>query len=83
MNIEDLLKERGKTHGDFTDNAEIAQTLKAVIYQGRYYKYRSPVEREAIDMICHKLARAVSAERYHADNFIDIAGYAKLVSDRL
>ena len=82
MNTQDLLNERGSTHGDFTDNADIAQRLKAVVYSGKSYQQRTPVEKEAIDMILHKIARWVSAPKYHADNVIDIAGYAQLVVDR-
>ena len=79
----EVLDERAKTHGDFTDNAEIAQRLKAVIYSGRHYQTLTLVEREALDMICHKMARAVSAEKYHQDNYVDIAGYATLVVERV
>jgi len=53
-----------------------------VLREGRHWKYRNPVEREAMEMICHKLARWVSAELTHADNPIDIAGYATLVVER-
>lgn len=40
-------------------------------------------QREAIEMICHKLARIVNGDPYYADSWTDIAGYAKLVADRL
>jgi hypothetical protein len=82
MDIKNILAERGKTHGDFTDNAEVAQTLKAVLREGANWQMRSPVEREAMEMICHKLARWVSAPISHPDNAADIAGYAQLVVDR-
>jgi len=83
MTTEEVLLERGKTHGDFTDNADIAQRLKYIIYSGKHYDKRTAIEREAIDMICHKLARWVSAENYHFDNPKDISGYATLVNERL
>lgn len=31
MKTEQLLKQRGKTHGDFEDNARIAQALKTTV----------------------------------------------------
>jgi hypothetical protein len=34
-------------------------------------------------MICHKLGRIVNGDPNYADSWIDIAGYAKLVADRL
>ena len=34
-------------------------------------------------MIAHKLGRIVNGDPYYADSYIDIAGYAKLVGDRL
>jgi hypothetical protein len=38
---------------------------------------------EALDMICHKIGRIVNGDPDYADSWIDIAGYAKLVADRL
>ena len=34
-------------------------------------------------MICHKIGRIVNGDPDYADSWIDIAGYAKLVADRL
>ena len=38
---------------------------------------------EALDMIVHKIARIVNGDPNYSDSWVDIAGYAKLVSDRL
>ena len=43
----------------------------------------SPHLKEAIDMIFNKIARILNGNPNHADSWVDIAGYAKLVSDRL
>lgn len=80
--IEKTLKERGTTHGDFTDNARVSQQLKAIIFQNGEMSL-SPVQCEALDMICHKLARIVCGNPNHKDHWHDIAGYAKLVEDRI
>lgn len=82
MGTKDLLQERGNTHGDFTDNAEVAQAIKTILKDGRHWVKRTDVEKEAMEMIAHKLARWVSAEKTHLDNPIDIAGYATLVVER-
>lgn len=38
---------------------------------------------EALFMIAHKIGRIVNGDPWHVDSWIDIAGYAKLVADRL
>lgn len=38
---------------------------------------------EALFMIAHKIGRIVNGDPWYADSWIDIAGYAKLVADRL
>ena len=35
MNIDDLLRDKETTHGNFDDTATVAQTLKAVMRRGR------------------------------------------------
>ncbi len=79
--IENTLKERKQTHGDFTVNARVSQDLKAIIHCEN--ADLSPVQLEAIDMICHKLARIVAGNPNFIDAWRDIAGYSQLVVDRL
>ena len=81
MEIEKILEERGKTHGDFTENAEISQRLKDLVRPTA--SRRTDVQNEALDMILHKISRICVGDPNHQDNYDDIAGYAKLVSDRL
>jgi hypothetical protein len=38
---------------------------------------------EAAEMIVHKLARIVNGNPFYMDSWVDIAGYATLVVDRL
>ena len=38
---------------------------------------------EALEMIVHKMARIVNGNPDNADSWLDIAGYAMLVADRL
>jgi hypothetical protein len=40
-------------------------------------------QQEALDMICHKIGRIVNGDPNYADSWVDIAGYATLVADRL
>jgi len=36
-----------------------------------------------LQMVQHKIARVLNGDPTYADNFVDIAGYAKLVADEL
>lgn len=81
--ITKTLEERGKTHGDFSDNAKISQELKHAIRIGVRFTDLSDIQREALDMICHKISRIVSGNPNEPDHWRDIAGYATLVEQRL
>lgn len=80
---EALLAERGKQHGDFSDHARISQGLKEVMYVSKNWKVLSPIAKEALEMNMHKVARILSGDPYLNDHWDDIAGYVKLVSNRL
>ena len=47
------------------------------------WKSLSEVQKEALEMIQHKIGRILAGNPDHKDHWDDIAGYAKLVSDRL
>jgi hypothetical protein len=83
--IDATLAERGKRYGKFSEHAEISQRLKATIQV--YVTVRGcklePDQIEALSMIAHKIARIINGDPNYADNWVDIAGYAKLVADRL
>ena len=80
--LDELLTERGKTHGDFTDNARITQGLKAVMRDESVLALPD-IMVEALDMIVHKIGRILAGNPALADHWDDIAGYAKLVADRV
>lgn len=80
---EEILAERGKTHGDFTVHARVAQSLKNVIRVEHGFENMNSVQVEAIDMIMHKIGRIVAGNPNHHDHWDDIAGYAILVSKRI
>ena len=82
IDLEETLKERGARYGDFTDNAWLAQALKGIIRQGAGYGRLRPVHKEALDQICSKMSRIVTASPEYRDNWDDIAGYATITSKR-
>ena len=76
--IEEILDSREETYGEYPMNAIIAQGLKEHVRMGtNWYKLKS-AHKEALDMICSKMARVVNGDANHTDNFIDIQGYAEL-----
>jgi hypothetical protein len=83
MDTNELLSIRGKTHGDFTIHAEISMGLKEQIEACQNWSSLSFVQKEALHMIQHKIGRILAGDPNHKDHWDDIAGYAKLVSDRL
>lgn len=81
--VEAILANRQKTHGDFSDNARVMQALKRVVHAEKGWNDLTDVQREAVHMILHKIGRILSGNPDVHDHWDDIAGYAKLVSDRI
>ena len=83
-NIKDILEERQKTHGDFALNAIISQKLKTTIrtYSTNTLEFTNQMK-EALDVICGKIARIIAGDPFHVDHWRDIAGYATLVQNML
>lgn len=81
--INAVLSERGSRYGNFYSHAEITQALKHEIRQGESFTSMEDDMVEALDMIAHKIGRIVNGDPKYADSWVDIAGYAKLVADRL
>lgn len=80
---DEILAERAKTHGDFTDNAKVMQQLKQVAETSRNWPKLTLVQKEALHMILHKIGRICSGNPNVHDHWDDIAGYAKLASERI
>ena len=83
--VSTTLAERGNRYGEFKGHAEVTQRLKAVVETelALRTKFLDSDQQEALDMIFHKIGRIVNGDPNYADSWHDIAGYAKLVDDRL
>lgn len=81
--IQTTLDERGKRYGDYSRHAEITQALKTEMYRGPSATQLDSAQREALEMIMHKIGRIVNGDPDYADSWIDIAGYAQLVVNHL
>ena len=82
--VDKVLEDRKKTHGNFQTHAEICQRLKDCMRDhGVGLTKLDHDQAEALDMILHKIARILNGNAWEPDHWLDIAGYAKLVYDRL
>lgn len=82
------LQERGNRYGPFDGHAMITQALKEVMNNSidgidTNWNTLTPDQKEALEMIAHKIGRILNGDPNYDDSWIDIAGYAKLVADRL
>ena len=83
--VDAILNQRAVSYGSFIDVSRMAQRLKNVAHTaaGEQGKTFAADQAEALDMIFSKLARILNGDPNHTDSWIDIAGYATLVADRL
>lgn len=81
--IDKTLEARGDRYGEFDSHARITYAIKDAIYHCTGAEQLPPYMKEALDMIAHKIGRILNGDPYYADSWHDIAGYARLVEDRL
>lgn len=83
--VDAVLAERGARYGKFKDHARITQQFKNILFESEIIegKKYTDSQREALEMIFHKIGRILNGDPNYADSWVDIAGYAKLVADEL
>ena len=81
--INSTIDERGNNYGKFKDGAEIMQELKNVMRSTSNWDKLTPSQREALEIIQHKIGRILNGNPSYVDSWHDIQGYAKLVEDEL
>jgi len=79
--ILEILNERGERYGTFQHQAAISQSLKRVMFASE--KKLEDDQTEALEMIANKIARILNGDPDYVDSWLDIAGYATLVAERL
>ena len=68
---------RDHQHGGMEPVGQLAQNLKGAMRTGDNWHRLTPGEREALDMIAHKIARILSgADPHDHQHWEDVAGYA-------
>ena len=83
MDITDTLSDREKKYGSFAAIAHISQGLTNVARSSNGWYNMPDAQREAIEMIFHKIARQINGAKDYPDNFHDIAGYAVLAEQEI
>ena len=77
------LAERGQRYGVFGEHARITQALKCAMADSPNWSTLAPDQKEALEMLAHKVGRILNGDPDYHDSWHDIAGYATLVADRL
>jgi hypothetical protein len=83
--VDETLNERAQDYGTFKDGAALMQGIKRLLadHARRHDKTFADDQWEALEMIVHKMARIVNGNPDKVDSWVDIAGYATLIADRL
>jgi len=81
--IENTLAERGARYGSFKEHARIAQSLQDVMRNELGWRKLPDDQKQALTVISDKIARMLNGDAAYRDNWHDVAGYAKLVDDRM
>lgn len=80
---EALIAERGSRYGKFKDGADIMQSLKDTMRDVDGWNNLTASQKEALDMIQHKIGRILNGDPTYDDSWKDIAGYATLIVNEL
>ena len=80
---ESLITERGTRYGKFKYGAEIMRSLKRVMHDTEGWGNLTASQKEALDMIQHKIGSILNGDPTYDDSWKDIAGYATLIVNEL
>jgi hypothetical protein len=85
QDVNSILNVRAENYGKFKDGAALMQSIKRAMseHAARHGKTFADDQWEALEMIVHKMARIVNGNPDVVDHWVDIAGYATLIADRL
>jgi len=85
QDVNSILDVRANNYGKFKDGAELMQSLKRKLaeHAAKHDKTFADDQWEALEMIVHKMGRIVNGNPDVVDHWVDIAGYATLIADRL
>lgn len=81
--IEATLAEREGRYGSFPGHARITQRIKWAMVTETKWQQLDDDQKEALEMVAHKIGRILNGDPNYHDSWHDIIGYTKLVADRL
>ena len=81
--LDAMLGERETRYGDFVSHARVSQSIKSAMQHSRNWKDLRDCQKEALDMVAHKIARILNGDPEYHDNWFDILGYVRLVEKSL
>lgn len=82
-NVKEMLAGREARYGTFEGHARISQALKAAMHQAPRWASLADDQKEALEMAQHKIARILNGDPNYHDSWLDVAGYATLIANRL
>ena len=77
--IDAVLAERGSRYGEFDEHARITQAITS----GRSWAGMADSQKEALEMVAHKMGRIVNGDPAYVDSWTDLIGYARLAEREL
>ena len=77
--VDKILEERGNRYGEFDEHARITQSIKETMQSGCSWDNCTDSQKEALEMIAHKIGRIVNGDPSYDDSWTDIVGYTQLV----
>lgn len=81
--INHTLNQRCLRYGSFDEHARITQSIKQIMQSGESWAKTDDAQKEALEMIAHKLGRIVNGDPNYDDSWRDIAGYATLIVNQI
>ena len=83
--VNKTLNARAQIYGKFKDGAALMQSIKRELsaHAAKHNKTFADDQWEALEMIVHKIGRIVNGDPDVTDHWVDIAGYATLIAERL
>lgn len=71
---------RTSTHGDFAEVSAFSQACKDLMRAQRNWSRLTSIQREALDMSAHKMARALVGDPTNVDHWDDNAQYVRMAA---
>jgi len=83
MILDAMLDDRRSRYGDFASLSRLSQRMKEPMRLHEGWSRMDSYQREALEMILHKVARIVNGDPNYDDSWTDIIGYTQRVIEQL